>query len=72
MGVHGAVTTGPLAAVVDIAPNFAGVILGIAGVMGLISGFISPIIVGLLTFENVIETFLQFLMSFFELFLFLF
>lgn len=53
VGVHGAVSTGPLAAVVDIAPNFAGVTLGISGMVGVASGFISPIVVGLLTLNNV-------------------
>lgn len=53
VGVHGSVSTGPLAAVVDIAPNFAGVTLGISGMVGVASGFVSPIIVGLLTLNNV-------------------
>lgn len=29
--VHGSVSTGPLASIVDLAPNFAGIILGIIG-----------------------------------------
>lgn len=50
--VHGAVSTGPLASIVDIAPNYAGVVLGISGMIGVLPGFISPIIVGMLTLGN--------------------
>lgn len=51
--VHGAVSTGPLASIVDIAPNYAGIVLGISGMIGVLPGFISPIIVGKLTLGNV-------------------
>lgn len=51
-GSHGAVSTGPLAAIIDISPNFAGVLLGIVNMFCVIPGFISPIIVSYLTFEN--------------------
>lgn len=51
--VHGAVSTGPLASVVDISPNHAGIVLGISGMIGVIPGFISPAIVGILTLGNV-------------------
>ncbi|KAE9524732.1 hypothetical protein AGLY_014782, partial [Aphis glycines] len=50
--VNGAVSSGALAAVVDIAPNYAGVILGIVGTVSATSGFISPLIVGYLTFHQ--------------------
>lgn len=50
--LHGAVSTGALSSTVDIAPNFAGVTLGIVSTFGTISGFVSPIVVGFLTFEN--------------------
>ncbi|CAI6346107.1 unnamed protein product [Macrosiphum euphorbiae] len=50
--VSGAASSGPLASVVDIAPNYAGVILGIIGTVSMCSGFISPIIVGYLTFNQ--------------------
>lgn len=50
--VHGAVSTGPLASVVDISPNHAGIVLGISGMIGVIPGFISPAIVGILTLGN--------------------
>lgn len=50
---HGAVSTGPLANIVDLSPNHAGVLLGISGMIGVLPGFISPVIVGYLTLGNV-------------------
>lgn len=50
---HGAVSTGPLANIVDLSPNHAGVLLGITGMIGVIPGFVSPVIVGYLTNNNV-------------------
>lgn len=50
--LHGAVSTGPLSAIVDIAPNYAGITMGIVSSVSIISGFVSPIIVGYITFEN--------------------
>lgn len=50
--LHGAVSSGTLASIVDIGPNFAGITLGIVGTVAILTGFISPIIVGYLTFEN--------------------
>lgn len=50
---HGAVSSGPLASIVDIAPNYAGIVLGISGMIGVLPGFISPYIVGILTLGNV-------------------
>ena len=50
---HGAVSSGPLASIVDIAPNYAGIVLGISGAIGVLPGFISPYIVGILTLGNV-------------------
>lgn len=47
--LHGAVSSGALASVVDISPNFAGVSLGINSSFSVLTGFISPIIVGYLT-----------------------
>lgn len=41
-----------LSSVVDMAPNYAGITMGIMSTIGAISGFISPIVVGYLTFEN--------------------
>lgn len=51
--LHGAVSTGALASVVDISPNFSGVVLGLCGMVGVLPGFISPFIVGYLTLGNV-------------------
>lgn len=53
IAVQGAVSTGPLASIVDIAPNYAGIVLGMSGMIGVLSGFISPTIVGKLTLGNV-------------------
>ncbi|XP_022176320.1 sialin-like [Myzus persicae] len=50
--VNGAISSGALASVVDIAPNYAGVIQGIIGTVSTSSGFISPIIVGYLTLNQ--------------------
>ncbi|XP_050056500.1 sialin-like [Aphis gossypii] len=50
--VNGAVSSGALAAVVDIAPNYAGVVQGIIGTVTATSGFISPFIVGYLTLHQ--------------------
>lgn len=50
--VHGSVSTGPLASIVDISPNHASIVLGISGMIGVIPGFISPAIVGALTLGN--------------------
>ncbi|PSN34790.1 hypothetical protein C0J52_06210 [Blattella germanica] len=51
-GVSGAVSTGPLASIIDISPNFSSIMLGITNMVSVIPGFISPIIVGVLTFQN--------------------
>lgn len=51
--LHGAVSTGALASVVDLSPNFSGVLLGLCGMVGVFAGFISPLIVGVLTHNNV-------------------
>lgn len=50
--LHGAVSAGTLASMVDIAPNFAGITLGIVSTITIIPGFVSPIVVGYITFEN--------------------
>lgn len=54
--VHGAVSTGPLANLVDISPNYSGITLGLTGIFAVLPGFISPYIVGHLTMNNVIES----------------
>lgn len=50
---HGAVSAGMFASVIDVSPNFSGIILGFCGLLGCMPGFISPYIVGQLTNGNV-------------------
>lgn len=50
---QGAVSTGPLANIIDISPNYSGVILGLASLITTVAGIISPYIVGKLTVGNV-------------------
>lgn len=50
--IHGAVSTGPLASFVDLSPNHAGVQLGLSGMISVMPGFLSPLIVSYLTFNN--------------------
>ncbi|KAF2878881.1 hypothetical protein ILUMI_27289, partial [Ignelater luminosus] len=50
--IHGAVSTGPLASLVDISPNYASILLGMGNGTAVFSGFISPLIVGYLTYKN--------------------
>nr|XP_018909283.1 PREDICTED: sialin-like [Bemisia tabaci] len=47
--VNGAVSSGPLASLVDLSPNFAGVLQGISGMISVFPGFISPVAVAYLT-----------------------
>lgn len=49
---HGAVSSGPLAAVIDISPKYAGILLGIINMFCAIPGFISPIVVSYFTYQN--------------------
>ncbi|XP_075163502.1 sialin-like [Haematobia irritans] len=49
---QGSGTSGPLSSMVDIAPNFAGIISGLCGTFGCMPGFISAFIVGYLTLDN--------------------
>lgn len=52
VAVHGSVSTGPLASVVDVSPNYAGVILGMMNTAAAFVGFFTPAVVGYLTFQN--------------------
>lgn len=52
LALHGAVSTGVLASIVDISPNYASITLGIVSTVAIITGFVSPIVVGYITFEN--------------------
>lgn len=49
---HGAVSSGPLASIVDMSPNYAGIVLGISGMIGVLPGFISSYLVGIMTLGN--------------------
>ncbi|XP_073844165.1 sialin-like [Musca autumnalis] len=49
---HGGVSSGSLACMVDITPNFAGIVMGLSSMFGVLPGFISPYIVGLITLDN--------------------
>lgn len=50
--IHGTVSSGPLASFVDISPNYASVCLGLCGMIAVLPGFISPAVVGTLTYQN--------------------
>lgn len=50
--LHGAVSSGPLAAVIDISPRYAGVLLGIINMFCAIPGFVSPMVVSYFTYQN--------------------
>jgi MFS family permease len=50
--LHGAVSSGPLAALVDASPNFAGISLGINSTFSVFTGFVSPYVVGILTLNR--------------------
>jgi len=52
--VSGAISSGALPGIVDLAPNYAGVLQGING--SVVASFISisPYIVGLITFQQVL------------------
>lgn len=50
---QGAGSSGPLSSMIDIAPNYAGIIFGICGTIGILPGFISAYLVGILTLDNV-------------------
>ena len=50
---QGAGSSGPLSSMIDIAPNYAGIISGICGTIGSLPAFISAYLVGILTLNNV-------------------
>lgn len=55
MTMLGAQSSGPLASMVDLAPKYSSVLLGISSTICVLSGTISSYIVGLLTLNNVCE-----------------
>lgn len=52
IAVNGAISASTLASFVDLSPNYASVLLGFCGMVVVMTGFISPIIVGVLTNNN--------------------
>ncbi|KAL1516863.1 hypothetical protein ABEB36_000702 [Hypothenemus hampei] len=52
VAMHGSVSTGPLASIVDISPNYAAVLMGFLNTAGAVVGFFTPVVVGFLTFQN--------------------
>jgi hypothetical protein len=44
LALHGAVSTGVLASLIDNSPNFSGILMGITSAIGVISGFVSPMV----------------------------
>lgn len=52
VAMNGSVSTGPLASVVDISPNYAAVLMGFLNTAAAIVGFFTPAVVGYLTFQN--------------------
>ncbi|XP_078046734.1 sialin-like [Augochlora pura] len=50
--VNGAVSASTLANFVDLSPNYASVLLGFAGMIVIWCGFLSPAVVGVLTYGN--------------------
>lgn len=53
VSMHGAVSAGPLASIIDMSPNFSDIILGISSAFSASTGFLSPIVVSHLTSNNV-------------------
>nr|CAD7399208.1 unnamed protein product [Timema poppensis] len=45
-------TSGQLASMVDLSPNFASFIMGISNTISVMTGFLTPLVVGFLTFQN--------------------
>jgi len=52
VGITGLNATGYAVNILDIAPRFAGIIIGISNVFGSMPGFISPMLVGYITVNN--------------------
>ncbi|XP_072398707.1 sialin-like isoform X1 [Diabrotica undecimpunctata] len=52
VAVNGAVSTGALATLVDISPNYSAILLGIVNSAVALVGFCTPAVVGFFTFQN--------------------
>ncbi|KAM7355555.1 sialin-like [Cochliomyia hominivorax] len=50
--LQGAGSSGFMSSMIDIAPNYAGIIFGFCGTIGCIPGFVSAYLVGILTLDN--------------------
>ena len=51
--INGAVSSGTIPAFVDLSPNYASILFGINNLITSPAGFLSPLIVGILTNDNV-------------------
>lgn len=51
--LHGGISSGQLASLIDMGPNFSGITMGIASFFILWPGFVSPYVVGKITLGNV-------------------
>lgn len=51
--IHGAASSGILAASIDLSPNYASLIMSISNTVTATTGFISPLIVGYSTNERI-------------------
>lgn len=49
----GAESTGPLTSLIDLSPNFAGIVVGLVGMLSASTMYFSPLVVGWLTLDNV-------------------
>ncbi|XP_050423978.1 vesicular glutamate transporter 1-like [Adelges cooleyi] len=52
VAMNGAMSSGPLAGIVDLAPNYAGIMQGIGGVISMGATSVSPAIVGFFTYQR--------------------
>ena len=60
VGFLGCSIPGYMANIIDIAPMFAGSTMGFINMMGNLTGIIAPLVVGVLTNENVSKMHLKF------------
>ena len=44
LALHGAVSSGVLAGMIDNSPNYSGIILGITSTIAICAGFVSPMV----------------------------
>jgi MFS family permease len=58
-GFLGFCVPGYMANIIDIAPRFAGSSMGFINMMGNVAGIVAPLVVGVLTNEDVSKSFVQ-------------